>query len=66
MSAKLRRHKRWLWAFLLVLSAGFVTGVWQAPVVYSQAIAPDEIRGVWMTNYGTTLMYHSTRLDEVV
>ncbi len=66
MSAKLRRHKRWLWAFLLVLSAGFVTSVWQAPVVYSQAIAPAEIRGVWMTNYGTTLMYHSTRLDEVV
>ena len=60
-------RKKWLpRAILVVLSALAVISVWQAPVVRSQILAPDEIRGVWMTNYGVSLMYHTTRLDEVV
>ncbi|MEO0985512.1 MAG: family 10 glycosylhydrolase [Cyanobacteria bacterium J06639_14] len=49
-----------------MLSAWAVICLWQAPVVHSQTLAPGEIRGVWMTNYGVSLMYHTTRLDEVV
>ncbi|MEM6835618.1 MAG: family 10 glycosylhydrolase [Cyanobacteria bacterium P01_C01_bin.120] len=66
MKLKLPARKLLGRAFLIGLSALFVVHIWQAPVIHSQAIAPGEIRGVWMTNYGTSLMYHTTRLDDVV
>lgn len=60
-------RRKWLPRTVWVLlSALAVVCIWQAPVVHQSAIAPQEIRGVWMTNYGTTLMYHTTRLDEVM
>ncbi|NEQ96062.1 MAG: family 10 glycosylhydrolase [Cyanothece sp. SIO2G6] len=45
--------------------------LWQAPVVYpgldrgDRNVATD-IRGIWMTDAASALMYTSTRLDEVV
>ncbi|MEM6520960.1 MAG: family 10 glycosylhydrolase [Cyanobacteria bacterium P01_C01_bin.70] len=66
MKLRLPSRKLLMQAFLVVLSAFLVIHLWQAPVVYSTAIAPDEIRAVWLTNYGTSLMYHTTRLDDVV
>jgi uncharacterized lipoprotein YddW (UPF0748 family) len=51
---------------LVLLSVVITLCLWQAPVVQPQMSAPQEIRGVWMTNYGASLMYHTTRLDEVV
>ncbi|WP_036487370.1 glycoside hydrolase family 10 protein [Myxosarcina sp. GI1] len=38
---------------------------WQAPAV-EQIVKGQELRGIWMTNYGSSLAYHTTRLDEVV
>lgn len=60
------RRKLWRRVLLVLFSAWIVICLWQAPVIYSQTLAPQEIRGVWMTNYGATLMYYTTRLDEVV
>ena len=60
-------RKKWLSrVILMLLSAWAVIAIWQAPVVHSQMWAPNEIRGMWMTNYGVSLMYRTTRLDEVV
>ncbi len=49
---------------LVLLSAWATVYCWQAPVVHSEALAPQEIRGIWMTNYGASLLYYTTRLDE--
>ncbi|MEM9220508.1 MAG: family 10 glycosylhydrolase [Cyanobacteria bacterium P01_F01_bin.150] len=62
--------KKWIKRLALaVLSFWFVIFFWQAPVVYPQQTLernPQEIRGVWMTDAASALMYTSTRADEVV
>lgn len=66
MALKILR-KKWLLRLALVLVSAWATlCFWQAPIIYSQMTAPQENRAVWMTNYGASLMYYSTRLDEVV
>jgi len=60
------RRKWWVRIGLALLSAWLVLCLWQATVVQSHTLAPQTIRGVWMTNYGASLMYYTTRLDEVV
>ena len=62
-----RRKKRSSRPLVLALLAAWATiYFWQAPVVHSQTLAPQEVRGIWMTNYGTSLLYYSTRLDEAI
>ena len=51
---------------LMLLSAWLVLTLWQAPVVNLGQVGTAELRGIWMTNVGATLMYYTTRLDEVV
>ncbi len=51
---------------LVVLSFGLVVSLWQAPVVRVAQGKTSEIRGVWMTNLGASLMYYTTQLDETV
>jgi uncharacterized lipoprotein YddW (UPF0748 family) len=60
------RVPRWLGRSLLfAVGLWAVLAIWQAPVV-QQGAPTQELRGVWMTNYGSTLMYYTTRLDEAV
>ena len=62
-----RRIPRCLLRALLIFALlWLLLSVWQAPVV--QLGKPDtrELRGVWMTNFGSALMYYTTRLDEVM
>ena len=40
--------------------------MWQAPVAQQSKSNTQELRGVWMTNVGTALMYYTTRMDEVM
>ena len=40
--------------------------MWQAPVEQQSKSNTQELRGVWMTNVGTALMYYTTRMDEVM
>lgn len=49
---------------LIFLTWLLVVCFYQTPKVNSPQ--SDELRGVWMTNYGVSLSYHTTRLDEVV
>lgn len=58
--------RRLMWVGFSLLVAGLIIAQWQAPVVHSQMLAPTEIRAVWMTNYGSSLMYYTTRLDEAM
>ncbi|MBE9097998.1 glycoside hydrolase family 10 protein [Vacuolonema iberomarrocanum] len=65
---KRRQHRcrKWLVRFLLVLTtAWLVITQWQFPTVTGQP-QMAEMRGVWMTNLGSALMYYTTRLDETV
>ncbi|BAZ41508.1 hypothetical protein NIES4101_74740 [Calothrix sp. NIES-4101] len=57
-------QKRWL--SLALVSLLLVTLFWQAPTINQSQIANNEIRGVWMTNYGAALSYYTSRLDEVI
>ncbi|MEO0948933.1 MAG: family 10 glycosylhydrolase [Cyanobacteria bacterium J06641_5] len=62
-----RRKKRSHRFSVLALFAALATiYFWQAPIVHSQTPAPQEIRGIWMTNYGASMSYYSTRLDETI
>lgn len=62
-----QRVSSWLGRLLLVFALlWLVLSVWQAPVVRLGKPKTQELRGVWMTNYGAALMYYTTRLDEVV
>ncbi|MGV0024300.1 glycoside hydrolase family 10 protein [Phormidesmis priestleyi] len=57
----------WLRRGLLAgLSFWLVIALWQAPIVRVAQGADSEIRGVWMTNFGASLMYYTTQLDETV
>ena len=62
--------KKWLRrGAIAVLSFWLVVFFWQAPVVYPrQALErnPQEIRGIWMTDAASALMYTATRADEVL
>lgn len=49
---------------LIFLTWLLIITLWQTPKVNS--IEGKELRGVWITNYGVSLSYHTTRLDEVV
>lgn len=61
------RIPRWLLRALLILTLlWLVLSVWQAPVVRLGKLDTRELRGVWMTNFGSALMYYTTRLDEVM
>lgn len=53
-------------AFIVLALLWLVLSLWQAPVVRQAKPNTQELRGVWMTNYGAALMYYTTRLDEVV
>ncbi|KAM3102016.1 glycoside hydrolase family 10 protein [Phormidesmis sp. 146-12] len=67
LEKKPRFPRVWLRRGLLtVLAFGLVVSLWQAPVVRVAQGKTAEIRGVWMTNFGASLMYYTTRLDETV
>lgn len=58
---------KWLrWLGLTVVFAGLIMALSQAPVVHQQRPAFTELRGVWLTNYGTALNYYTTRLDNAI
>ncbi len=57
-------RRKWLLAALLAW--GLVVALWQAPVVDRLAAPVTELRGIWLTNRGASLMFYGTRLDEVV
>ncbi|NEP15524.1 MAG: family 10 glycosylhydrolase [Leptolyngbya sp. SIO4C1] len=56
-----RRLRHWV---LFLGAIWLVFALWQAPVV--PPAAAEQIRGVWMTNVGASLMYYTLRADEVV
>ena len=62
--------RKWLKrGVIALLSFWLVICFWQAPVVYPQQTlerSPQEIRGIWMTDAASALMYTSTRADEVL
>ncbi|MEM6592413.1 MAG: family 10 glycosylhydrolase [Cyanobacteria bacterium P01_C01_bin.73] len=63
------RFKRWIKrGAIALLSFWLVIAFWQAAVVYPQAADTEnsEIRGIWITDAASALMYTSTRLDEVL
>ena len=63
----LGKGKYWLRRLIIVLLSWFmIIFFWQAPVVKHSDTEQQQLRGVWITNYGTSLSYHTTRLDEVV
>jgi uncharacterized lipoprotein YddW (UPF0748 family) len=70
MSLKKRSRqffRGWIGRSLLVtIGLWVVLSIWQAPVVQQGKSQTQELRGVWMTNYGSTLMYYTTRLDEAI
>ncbi|PAX45749.1 glycoside hydrolase family 10 protein [Brunnivagina elsteri] len=57
---------RYRWFVLAVVSLLLFTSLWQAPTINTSVIPNNEIRGVWMTNYGAALSYYTTRLDDVI
>ncbi|NJL65190.1 MAG: family 10 glycosylhydrolase [Methylacidiphilales bacterium] len=57
---------RYRWFVLAVAALLVFTSLWQAPTINRSAIPNNEIRGVWMTNYGAALSYYTTRLDDVI
>ena len=60
-------RRKWLVRLALgLLSLWAVLCFWQAPVIHPEGMGLEEIRGIWMTNYGASLLYYSTRLDETV
>lgn len=60
------RNRFWRFIALSLTGLLIVISWWQAPIVNSEPIQNNQIRGVWMTNYGVSLSYYTTRLDEVV
>ncbi len=63
----LGKDKYWSRRLIIVLLSWFIiVFFWQAPVVKHSGTKHQQLRGVWITNYGTSLSYHTTRLDEVV
>ena len=61
------RIPRWLQRSLLIFTLlWLVLSLWQAPVVRLGKPDTQELRGVWMTNFGAALMYYTTRMDEVM
>lgn len=62
-----QRVYRWLRRSLLaLLTLWLVLTLWQAPIVHLGQAKTREMRGVWMTHLATTIMYYTTRLDDVV
>ena len=63
----LGKGKYWLRRLIIVLLSWFmIIFFWQAPVIKHSGTKHQQLRGVWIINYGTSLSYHTTRLDEVV
>ena len=68
VNARSPRKHRWKWLrsiCLFLLSLWSVLILWQAPVIKRTVIA-DELRGIWLTNYGAAFTYYTTRLDEAM
>ena len=58
---------KWSRRLIIVLLSWFIiVFFWQAPVIKHSGTEHQQLRGVWMTNYGASLSYHTTRLDEVI
>jgi uncharacterized lipoprotein YddW (UPF0748 family) len=57
-------HARWRNQAIAVFLLWLLLSLWQAPIVPRQPSA--ELRGIWLTNLGASLMYHTTRLDEIM
>ncbi len=53
-------------AFIILALLWIVLSLWQAPVVRQAKPDTQELRGVWMTNFGAALMYYTTQLDEAI
>ena len=57
----------WRRLALFLMALWGAIALWQAPVVTPVTpVATDQIRGVWMTNLGASMMYYTLRTDEVV
>ncbi|MEO1399869.1 MAG: family 10 glycosylhydrolase [Cyanobacteria bacterium J06635_1] len=61
---KPKRGRFWRHFALFLAALWTVFAVWQAPTV--SPVVAEQIRGVWMTNVGASLMYYTMRTDEVV
>ncbi|MEM8810903.1 MAG: family 10 glycosylhydrolase [Cyanobacteria bacterium P01_G01_bin.38] len=61
---KLKRGRFWRRFALFLAALWTVFAVWQAPAV--PPVSAEQIRGVWMTNVGASLMYYTMRTDEVM
>lgn len=63
----LGKGKYWLRRLIIVLLSWFmVVFFWQAPVVKHSDTEQQQLRGVWITNYGTSLSYHTTQGERIL
>ena len=62
---KILRSKGFRYCLLGFFAFWLTICLWQAPVVKRVQEANPPIRGVWLTNYGSSFSYYLTRLDEL-
>ncbi|MEB3292796.1 MAG: family 10 glycosylhydrolase [Synechococcales bacterium] len=58
-------QSRWRNPAIAVVLLWLLLSVWQAPIV-SPFLTTAELRGIWLTNFGASVLYHTTRLDEAM